>query len=144
MKGQGMSPSCTTSRPHSPRSRTRIFPPRLDQLPLIRKFVEEMAAATLLGSSRTYNLKVAVSEASANAIEHGLGEGDLRVSATRRRGRLTFTVCHPGAFLPRIGSDPARAHRGMGLPLMLALTDELTVARPADGGTRVSLSVFLD
>ena len=126
------------------RSTTRRFPSRLDQLALIRQFVEEVAAATALGSSATYDLKVAVSEASANAIEHGLGEGELEVSARRRRGRLTVTVCHPGAFRPRIGGDPTRAHRGMGIPLMLALTNELIVTRPRDGGTRVSLSVFLD
>jgi anti-sigma regulatory factor (Ser/Thr protein kinase) len=143
MKGQGMCPSCTTCRPAGPRSRTRIFPPHLDQLSLIREFVEEIAAPTSLGSCDTYNLKLAVSEASANAIEHGVGQGDLKVSASRRRDRITFTVCHPGAFLPRIGNDPARADRGMGLPLMLALTDELRVSRPPGGGTRVTLSVFL-
>jgi anti-sigma regulatory factor (Ser/Thr protein kinase) len=139
-----MSPSSIMCRPPKPRSRTQIFPPRLDQLELIRRFVAEAAATTSLGSSGTYDLMVAVSEASANAIEHGLGQGDLEVSAYRSPGRLTVTVRHPGAFRPRMAGDPARAHRGMGLPLMLALTNELTVTRPRSGGTCVSLSVFLD
>jgi anti-sigma regulatory factor (Ser/Thr protein kinase) len=116
----------------------------LDQLPLIRQFVEETASAVPLGSSGTFDLKVAVSEASANAIEHGLGDGDLEVSAKHGHGRLTITVCPPGGFRPRIDGDPARSHRGMGFPLMLALINELTVTRPRHGGTRVKLSVFLD
>jgi anti-sigma regulatory factor (Ser/Thr protein kinase) len=116
----------------------------LDQLPLIRQFVEEIAAAALLGSSRTFDLRVAVSEAAANAIEPGLGDGDLEVSAGRDNDRLTVTVYHPGSFRPRLDRDPTRAHRGMGIPLMLALTHELTVTRPRRGGTMVRLSVFLD
>ena len=139
-----MSPSSVTRRPPRPRSRTRTFPPQLDQLALIRQFVADVAATTSLGSSGTYDLMVAVSEASANAIEHGLGQGDLQVSTSRSPGRLTVSVRHPGAFRPRMDGDPARAHRGMGLPLMLALTNELTVSRPRSGGTCVSLSVFLD
>ena len=139
-----MSPSSIGCCPPRPRSRTRIFPPRLEQLERIRQFVAESAATTSLGSSAVYDLMVAVSEASANAIEHGLGEGDLEVSAYQSPGRFTITVRHPGAFQPRMGGDPARAHRGMGLPLMLALTNELTVTQPKSGGTCVSLSVFLD
>lgn len=138
------SPSRVTVARVVPRVQTRMFPSRLDQLALIRQFVEEVAAATPLGKSGTFDLKVAVSEASANAIEHGLGEGDLEVSAKRDRGRLTITVSQPGAFRPRVHGDPTRAHRGMGLPLMMALTNRLTVTRPRSGGTSVSLSMFLD
>jgi anti-sigma regulatory factor (Ser/Thr protein kinase) len=138
------SPSRVTIARVEPRFRSRTFPSRLDQLALIRQFVEEVAAAIPLGNSATFDLKTAVSEASANAIEHGLGEGDLEVSAKRGHGRLTITVSHPGGFRPRVDGDPTRAHRGMGLPLMVALTNELTVTRPRRGGTSVSLSVFLD
>jgi anti-anti-sigma factor len=130
-------------RTHGPQSEMRVFPPSFDQLTLIRDFVEEVAADSGLDLSRAFDLKVAVSEASANAIEHGLGDGNLEVSARRSRGRLTVTVSHPGSFRPRADHDPARAHRGMGLPLMLALTNELTVTCPNQGGTSVSLSVFL-
>lgn len=129
---------------HSPRTQSRTFPSHFDQLTHIRQFVEEVATGASLDRSRTFDLKVAVSEASANAIEHGLGEGDLTVSASRGRGRLTITVSHPGAFRPRVGPDATRLNRGMGLPLMLALTSELTVSCPRGGGTAVSLSVFLD
>jgi len=119
------------------------FPSRLDQLGLVRAFVEKLADRAGLAESRTFDLKVAVSEASANAIEHGLGEGDLRVTGVQNRDRLTITVCHPGDFRPRPSYDPAGAHRGMGLPLMFTLTDEVTVACSRAMGTSVSLSVLL-
>ena len=57
--------------------------------------------------------------------------------------RLTITVSQPGAFRPRIGDNPARADRGMGLPLMLALTNEVKVSRLRSRGTSVALSVFI-
>jgi len=91
---------------HGPHSRTRTFPSRFDQLALIREFVGKVVADVPLDNARAFDLKVAVSEASANAIEHGLGEGDLEVSTKRRRDRLTVTVSHPGAFRPRTGDDP--------------------------------------
>ena len=43
--------------------RTRTFPPDLDQLALIRQFVEAVAADAPLDRARTFDLKVAVSEA---------------------------------------------------------------------------------
>ena len=139
------------SRPAPPRStdqeraiaRTRTFAGRLDQLALIRDFVGEMARDVRLDDEQTFNLQVAVSEASANAVEHGLTPGDVEVSASYGRGRLTITVSHPGRFRPRLGHDPSRGHRGMGLPLMLALTDEVTVSQPPGKGTKVSVSLFL-
>ena len=131
------------ARRPGPQSQTRVFSPSFDQLAHIRDFVEEVAADSDLDLERAFDLKVAVSEASANAIEHGRGHGNLEVSARRSRGRLTVTVSHPGSFRPRADDDPARAHRGMGLPLMLALTNELTVTCPSQGGTSVSLSMFL-
>ena len=121
----------------------RSFSGRFDQLAHIRAFIGDVAGDVRLDKERTFDLQVAVSEASANAIEHGLPPGDVEVSASGRDGRLTITVAHPGVFRPRLRDDPSRAHRGMGLPLMLALTDEVTVSQPPTGGTRVSLSLYL-
>ena len=50
-------------------------------------------------------------------------------------------VWHAGEFRVRTGEN--RSHRGMGLPLMLASVDEVTFACLPEGGTRVSLSMFL-
>ncbi len=124
--------------------RTTVFAGRLDQLSRIRDFAGKAAGDVHLDAERTFNLRVAVSEASANAIEHGMPAGDLSLSSSCKDGRLTIVISHPGCFLARLGEDPARSHRGMGVPLMLALTDELTVSHPPGAGTRVSLSLFLD
>ncbi len=144
--------SSQSSAPISPRApgrgkvlpRSIVFAGRLDQLARIREFAGKAATDAHLDEARTYNLQVAVSEASANAIEHGLPAGNLSLSSLCEGGRLTIIVSHPGCFLPRSGEDPARSHRGMGVPLMLALTDEVTVSHPPGAGTRVSLSLFLD
>ena len=125
------------------RSWTRTYPSHLEQLALLRNFVQEVAEDTCLGSEETFDLKVSVSEAAANAIEHGGSEGELVVRATRTAGRLAIILSHPGAFKARLTDDPSRRHRGMGLPLMLALVDEVTISRPRVGGTRVVLSVYL-
>ena len=125
-------------------ARVATFAGRLDQLAQIRDFAGEVAHHAELDNERTFNLLVAVSEASANAIEHGVPSGDIQLSASCGEGRLTVTVSHPGRFLPRLGDDPSRHHRGMGLPLMLALTDEVMVSHPPGEGTKVSLSLYLD
>jgi anti-sigma B factor antagonist len=117
---------------------TQSFAGRLDELQHIRSFVADRARAALLDEARIFNLQVAVSEAAANAIEHGLPAGDVELSASRWGGRLTITVTHPGHFLPRLKDDPLRSHRGMGLPLMLALTDEVLVKWYARLHLRVS------
>jgi anti-anti-sigma factor len=125
-------------------NRTRSFPGALDELARIREFVGAIAGDVCLDEKRTFDLQVAVSEASANAIEHGLPSGGIEVFALGDKERLTITVSHPGRFLARPGDDPSRGNRGMGFPLMLALTDEVTVCQHPREGTKVSLSLFLE
>jgi anti-sigma regulatory factor (Ser/Thr protein kinase) len=136
--------SSRRSRPRQPICRAKSFPGRFDQLPRIRSFVREIAREAVLDSDRTFDLEVAVSEAAANAIEHGVPKGDVNLFAICADERLTFTVSHPGSFRPRIGNDPSRRNRGMGVPLMLALTDEMVVSHPPGNGTTVSLSLSLE
>ena len=125
------------------RTWTRTFPSDLGELEKIRELVEAFGTMAGLGDARVYDLKVAVSEAAANAIEHGSCDGVLTVEGKRSRDRLTITVSSPGVFKPRAGNDPARSHRGMGLPLILALLDEVTITNLPDGGARVTLSMLL-
>jgi anti-anti-sigma factor len=126
-----------------PRSWTQTFPSQLAELEQMRTFVQEVADDTRLEPDKAFALKVSVSEAAANAIEHGGSGGDVVIQGTRTSDRLAMTISHPGAFKTRMPGDPSRGHRGMGLPLMLALVDEVTVSRPSGGGTAVTLSLFL-
>lgn len=114
----------------------------LDRLGEVRAIVDDLAHEAMLDEDRTYDLKVAVSEACANAIEHSPVKEKVTLSAWLDRQRLLVEVRHPGAFEIHPGSGGTR-HRGLGLPLMVALMDEVKISRPPDGGTCVALSVFL-
>jgi len=111
----------------------------------VRKFVEEVAGEVALDLERMFDLKVAVSEACANAVEHaGCTEALLEICARLRSQRLTFIVTDSGLFRPPSLPRENLNSRGLGLPLMVALMDEVSFARAPGGGTIVSLSVLLD
>lgn len=114
------------------------------QLAMIRSFVEEVALSFELDVERVFDLKVAVSEACANAVEHaGCNEALLEIAARMHDRRLTFIVTDTGLFRPpHLPRNPHQS-RGLGLPLMVALMDEVQFARLPGGGTTVSLSVLL-
>jgi anti-sigma regulatory factor (Ser/Thr protein kinase) len=111
----------------------------------IRRFVEEAASDARLDLERIFDCKVAVSEACANAIEHvGNNSLPLEVCARLEAARLTFIVTDNGPFRTLCpGREDAR-NRGLGMPLMVALMDEVSFTRARGGGTTVSLSVLVD
>jgi anti-sigma regulatory factor (Ser/Thr protein kinase) len=109
----------------------------------IRMFVGEVARTASLCPERAYDLRVAVSEACANAIEHTSEPGQLTVTAWLAPERLTITIVQPDGFFMRDRARDDRAHRGMGLPLMVQLTDELIFRRLGTGGTEVVLGMSL-
>ena len=117
------------------------FPPHPESLAPIRAFVDRWAGEVGLGEEQSYRLKLAVSEACTNAMDHPKEKGDITLWARRHRDRFTVDVSHPGEF--RVKGSKDRRHRGMGLPLMVALADEVSFACLPEGGSRVSLSVFL-
>jgi len=124
-------------------SRRRTIPCELTQLPAVRRYVDEVASASLLTREQIYALKVAASEACANAMEHGRnGSHPLVLSARQEAGRLTLDITSRGDFRIDRGEDPDPGRdRGWGLSLMVALTDEVRVRRLAGGGLQVSLSL---
>lgn len=111
----------------------------------IRRFVEEIAAEAALDEEKTFDLKVAVSEACANAVEHSEGDGSpLEVCAYLYSDRIVFEISDGGDFrLPAAQGRTGRDNRGLGLPLMVALMDQVCIAKTRGGGTNVSLSLFL-
>jgi serine/threonine-protein kinase RsbW len=111
----------------------------------VRRFVEEVAAEAALDLERVFDLKVAVSEACANAVEHSGSEmSPVEVCARLQAQRLTFDVTDNGLFRPPRRCRETLDGRGLGLPLMVALMDEVHFSRAPGGGTKVSLSVLLD
>jgi serine/threonine-protein kinase RsbW len=114
------------------------------QLAMIRTFVEEVGSDVAIDEERLFDLKVAVSEACANAVEHaGCDENLLEVAAHANDHRLTIVVSDSGLFHPPVQPRPSHHNRGLGIPLMVALMDEVNFARLPGGGTTVSLSLLL-
>lgn len=103
----------------------------------VRPFVRERAVASGLGRGAIDDLVQAVSEACANAIQYGHG-GQVRVRWEAVPGQVAVEVHDDGVFQPSarprtIRARPPRtllAERGRGIPLMAALTDELSIRRP--------------
>lgn len=117
------------------------FPPDPSSLAPIRAFVKRWAEEAGVNLERIGRIQLAVSEACANAMDHPKEKGDITLWARRYLDRFTVDVFHAGEF--RVKGGQERRHRGMGLPLMVALADEVSFACLPEGGTRVSLSVFL-
>lgn len=119
------------------------IPAELCQVSVAREYVAVRARKAGLTERQVFDLKVAVSEACANAIEHSDSREDVVIQTRRRTGRFQVCVCHPGEFRPGHAGRINSHHRGFGLPLMIGLLDEVCVTRLPGGGTRVALSVFL-
>jgi GAF domain-containing protein/anti-sigma regulatory factor (Ser/Thr protein kinase) len=102
-----------------------------DMRPLLRRWLGRWGA----GPDETYDIVVAVQEASANAIEHAYGPGGATfdVEAEHDRGVVTVTVRDRGHW-----RAPRGMHRGRGLTMMRALMESVDV-RQAEHGTTVVL-----
>ncbi|MCL5734383.1 MAG: PAS domain S-box protein [Actinobacteria bacterium] len=114
-----------------------VIPPRLSEVTRAREFADEVGKAAGLSEDRIFDLRVVVSEATANAIEHATSE--VEIVARLTPDRLIVEISNEGEFRLRC-SPRGRTRRGMGLPLMVALADEVNVARLLGGKTRLSLT----
>jgi serine/threonine-protein kinase RsbW len=125
-------------------SRTIRIKPETSRLAEVRRFVDEVASGVGLDAEKAFDLKVAVSEACANAVKHaGRETAMLEVTASRRDDRLTFDVVDAGQFRTPTPGPADTESRGLGLPLMVALMDEVRFTRGPERGTTVSLSVAI-
>ena len=105
------------------------------ELARVRKAVSAWSAEAGLDEAHTHRLRLAVDEAVANAIEHGMAEpqrGRITVGRTIQRGQVTITVRYrgdrfdPTAAPTRSAADSIRqrAEHGYGLHLMRGLVDD--------------------
>ncbi len=85
---------------------------------------------------------MAVSEATANAIEHAAS--GVGLTAYLLPDRLIVEIVNDGVFQPGLFKDDEHRRRGLGLPLMVSLADQVHVSRIADNKTKVSLTFFLE
>lgn len=120
-----------------------VFEPRehsinadLSRLKEARDFAEQAATEYGLEGESLYMIKLAMSEAVTNAIQHGsTQESDpIRIGVVEEAGALVFEVEDTGRFVPRVRRRGDVPERGRGLDFMRQLMDDVDV-RPRPEGT---------
>ena len=112
----------------------------LARLKEARDFAERAAIAFGLPSDACYQVKLALSEAVTNAIQHGSSspEDQVRIVVTEEPGALAFEVIDTGRFVPRVTRRGDMPESGRGLEFMRLLMDEVDLD-PGEAGTRLRL-----
>ena len=119
-------------------------PAKTANLAEARDFVGRAASDAGLAPERIFDLKVATSEAFANAVEHACASAEhLEVCVRLFSKRIVVEISDDGCFRPPKLPARTSSNRGLGLPLMVALMDEVSFAKTPGGGTTVRLAVAL-
>jgi anti-sigma regulatory factor (Ser/Thr protein kinase) len=104
----------------------------------LRAAVDRVAAASDAPDGTSFDVKVAATEALANALKRSAGDGrgvDVRVEG--HRDAIEVEVHDRGRFRLDHGTG-SDVERGRGIPLMVALVDEVEFASSGEG-TRVRI-----
>lgn len=125
-----------------------------EYIAVVRLVVSSLAGARRnLADERIDDLKLAVSEACTNAIDAHLAAGidapvNIKVTEAPERLEIEVTDRGPGfdpddlpAHPPVTDPDRLNFERGLGIPLMRTLVDDLTFER-TDAGTRVRMVIY--
>ena len=108
-----------------------------DATTALRSAVDRIADACGLSSGDRFDLKVAATEAVTNALTGSPSTDAVEVSLTGRSEAVEVEVTNRGTFKP-FSTRETGAEGGRGIPLMLALVDEVEFAASGDG-TRVRM-----
>lgn len=115
------------------------LPAHPENLAVIRHVLGGVGEALTLRPDVLSDIRLAVSEACANAVVHAYipnGPGLLDLELSSRPPRLEIVVRdHGRGMLPR----PDSPGLGVGLPLMARLSESMEVSNRADGGTEVRM-----
>jgi anti-sigma regulatory factor (Ser/Thr protein kinase) len=112
----------------------------LARLKEARDFAERAALEFGLPSDACYQVKLALSEAVTNAIQHGSSSPDdpVRIFISEEPGSLVFEVVDTGRFVPRVSRRGDMPESGRGLEFMRLMMDTVELY-PGDDGTRLRL-----
>ena len=93
-----------------------------------------------LPSDCCYQVKLALSEAVTNAIQHGSSSPDdpVRIFISEEPGSLVFEVVDTGRFVPRVSRRGDMPESGRGLEFMRLMMDQVDL-HPGEHGTRLRL-----
>jgi len=134
--------------PDHPNREIERFEPRehtldadIHQLKEARDFAERAAAELGFNDDDRYQVKLAVSEAVTNAIEHGSNspQDSVRITVSVQARTLVFEVFDTGRFVPRVMRGGDMPAGGRGLEFMRLMMDEVDL-HPGTDGTRLRLS----
>jgi anti-sigma regulatory factor (Ser/Thr protein kinase) len=108
----------------------------VDRLKEARDFADDAAADFGFAADVRYEVKLAMSEAVTNAIQHGSASSrdEIRILAVEESGALVFEVADTGRFRPRVTRGGDLPESGRGLEFMRRLMDEVDL-RPTAAGT---------
>jgi serine/threonine-protein kinase RsbW len=105
---------------------SQTFPALPSALYEVRKFVREQAEQAGLSPSTVNDVVLAVSEACANAVLHS-GSTEMEVEWRLVGECVEATVTDRGTFVRRVPIPEFDRTSGHGIPLMMALMDEVGV-----------------
>jgi anti-sigma regulatory factor (Ser/Thr protein kinase) len=106
----------------------------------LRRALDRVARECHLTDEARFELKLAATEALTNAMKGAPREHAVEVVISGDEGAVDVEVVDRGRFEPRLREDTSLdAEGGRGIPLMLALVDEVEFASAGDG-TRVRMS----
>jgi anti-sigma regulatory factor (Ser/Thr protein kinase) len=113
----------------------------LDRLKEARDFAVRAAADFGFSAGALHDVKLAVSEAVTNAIQHGSRSVDdpVRILVAEESGALVFEVLDTGTFVPRVVRRGELPESGRGLEFMRVLMDEVDL-RPGRHGTLLRMA----
>ena len=119
-----------------------IFEPRtysisadVGRLKEARDFADSAAAEFGFDTDTRYQVKLAMSEAVTNAIQHGSDAptDPIWIRVTEEAGALVFEVADTGRFRPRVTRRGDLPESGRGLEFMRLLMDEVDLRAGRDG-----------
>lgn len=111
-----------------------------ESVSIARQAVCGVGDVLTIENGRIADIALAVTEACTNVVMHAYpdGPGDYDLRLWIQHHRLLITVRDYGeGITPRVPA--AKTGLGLGLPLMLAVCDEVAFARGGDGSTEVRL-----
>jgi anti-sigma regulatory factor (Ser/Thr protein kinase) len=100
-----------------------------------REWAQRAAAEAGFGETDCYQVKLAISEAVANAIQHGSSAPDdsIRIDAFEHEGALVFEVSDNGTFEAPLARASIDDESGRGLELLTLMMDEVHITSTGDG-----------
>ena len=124
---------------------SRTFPALPSALYEVRKFIREEAEQAGLSAATVNDVVLAVSEACANAVLHS-GSAEMDVSFRKSSGCVEIAVQDHGRFVRRVPIREFDRTSGHGIPLMMALMDEVSFREGSERkpGTLVRLTKCRD